>query len=61
MRTLDLFELDLIAQIQVSECFFFTSPSSCITLISRCVIGHIISYFNKDVRCINAVIPASMS
>lgn len=40
---------------------FLTSPFSCSIPTSRCVIGHIISYFNKDVTCINAVIPASMS
>lgn len=40
---------------------FLTSPFSCSIPVSHCVIGHVISYFNKNVTCINAVIPASMS
>lgn len=40
---------------------FLTLPFSCSLPVSHSVIGHIISYFNKDVTCINAVIPATMS
>lgn len=40
---------------------FLISPFSCSIPMSHGVIGRIISCFNKDVTCINAVIPASMS